>query len=315
MTETIKGTDVCAVVTKFDPPSGYDIADFTSRLVKLMMAGARFPGFWSGEMIPPTGAQETEWKLVQRFATVAEASAWKDSEIRRQLLSELSSGSESANIGVKEEITQVGNSEVLTSIVTDVRPGLEDEYFAWEARIQSAQAKFPGYRGLYLQPPTPGRPPQWATLLRFDAPASLESWFACDERKRLLAEAEKFVKTKHIRTVSTSFPGWFPVDEATGNPPPNWKTAMLVLLGLFPVVMLELRYLNPLLSGVTMPLKSFIDMVGSVAATTFVTMPVLISSFKWWLLPGRDHPHTTNARGTALMILLFILEIALFWNP
>jgi uncharacterized protein len=49
--------------------------------------------------------------------------------------------------------------------------------------------------------------------------------------------------------LATSFPGWVPINPMTGKGPPNWKTALLVILGLFPIVMLEMRFLSPILAS------------------------------------------------------------------
>ena len=67
----------------------------------------------------------------------------------------------------------------------------------------------------------------------------------------------------------------------TGKGPPNWKTAMLVLLGLFPVVMLELKFLSPKLSllGIHASLATFIGNSISVAVTSFFTMPWCVRWF------------------------------------
>jgi antibiotic biosynthesis monooxygenase (ABM) superfamily enzyme len=279
----------------------------------MMMAGAKFPGFWSGEIIPPDEAHEShDWKLVQRFSTADQAKAWQQSEPRNKLVTELSG---SGAIKLSDEIAHFDSTfgNVATAIVTDVKPGMEDEYFAWETKIQTVQAGFPGYRGAYLQPPPPGRTGQWATLLRFDKPETLEKWFASPARKELLAEANDIVLGTKFQSMSNSFPGWFPVDKETGKGPANWKTAMLVLLGLFPVVMLEIRFLTPFEAGWNGSLKSFINLVISVIITTWVTTPIFIKQSMWWLFPSKEDP-SADLKGTLIMVALFVAEILLMWN-
>ena len=65
----------------------------------------------------------------------------------------------------------------------------------------------------------------------------------------MVKESEDLVQGFHAQRVDTSFPGWVRNDPTTGKPPNMWKTACLVLLTLFPVVMLELRFLNPQLAS------------------------------------------------------------------
>ena len=46
---------------------------------------------------------------------------------------------------------------------------MADRYREWAARIQAAQAKYSGYRGMYLQPPAGGGDGHWTSILRYDS--------------------------------------------------------------------------------------------------------------------------------------------------
>lgn len=309
MAEAAQKLAVTALTTRVDASAVQDLGEFSGHIVQLMMTGAKFPGFWSGEIIPPGMAHDAEWKLIQRFSSPAEATAWQDSADRRKIIATLAAGTNGSTPRVSDEVVSNGDAEVATAIVTDVKPGMEEQYFAWEESIQKEQAKFPGYRGVYLQPPVQGREGQWSTLLRFATPAQLETWFASPKRNELLGEAKKFVTATHFKHVNSSFPGWFPVDETTGQPPPNWKTALLIVLGLFPVVMLEMKFLSPLLASLSLSLATFISLVGSVVATTWITTPLFIKWFSWWLFPKADAPKHTSWLGSGILCGLFALEV------
>ncbi len=310
MTETTTG-DVAALVTRLETTGESDTARLTTWLVKLLMAGAKFPGFLSGEILPPS-TQNKDWTLVQRFTNADQAKVLKQSDQHRQLVKEIS---DMKTVRPLSEITKdtppTGN--VGTAIVTDIKPGMEDQYFAWEESIQTAQARFPGYRGNYFQPPAPGSHRKWFGLVHFDTPQTLQKWFASDERKELVRQAEKLVTATQFKTLTSSFPGWFPTD-AGGKPPPNWKTALLVLLGLFPTVMLEIRFLTPLMITFNPSLRGFLNLVLSVAVTTWITVPIFIKAFKWWLLPKDEMREKLDIYGTAILVGLFIAEILVFWD-
>jgi hypothetical protein len=94
--------------------------------------------------------------------------------------------------------------------------------------------------------------------------------------------------------LATSFPGWVPVSSVTGEFPPDWKTAMLVLLGLYPTVLLELRFLKPHLSFLNPSLATFFGNIGSVAVTSFITMPLFVRWFGWWLFTDKK---SSKSRG------------------
>lgn len=311
MPEEVKTDTVVALVTKVENLNGSNTVNVANGLVQVMMESARFPGFWSGEIIPPEDTTHNVWKLVQRFDSAEGALAWRESPARKKLVASISSANSLMALHIQDELADhLPYAEVATAIATDVKPGMEDIYFAWEAKIQSAQAQFPGYRGSYLQPPAPGRPASWSTLLRFDKPESLERWFSSPERLQLVKEAEAIVAKTYFKSVANSFPGWFPVDKETGEGPPNWKTAMLVLLGLFPVVMLEMRFLSPLMVALNPAVAAFINLVISILITTWGTMPQFIKWFSWWLFPSKSSPESSNLKGTIIMACLFLAEIA-----
>ena len=154
----------------------------------------------------------------------------------------------------------------------------------------------------------------WTSIIRFDTAGELEKWMSSPERAAMLAESRAFIEHEQLTQLATSFPGWVPIDPATGKGPPNWKAAMLVLLGLFPIVMLLMKLLGSLLPplGITNPsLATFIGNVLSVSLTSFVTMPLFVRWFGWWLFPRND-PFAT-AKGVIILCALFGMEVLLLW--
>jgi uncharacterized protein len=107
-----------------------------------------------------------------------------------------------------------------------------------------------------------------------------------------------------------------PINPATGKGPPNWKTALLVTLGLFPIVMLEMRFLSPILAsmGLHSSLAIFIGNCISVAGTTFVTMPLFIRWFGWWLFTDKKTPAWITPAGVGLLTVLFAIEVGALWH-
>jgi antibiotic biosynthesis monooxygenase (ABM) superfamily enzyme len=192
---------------------------------------------------------------------------------------------------------------------------MEDSYREWSVRIQQMQAKYPGYRGMYLQPPEPGSGGHWTTMLRYDTHEHLEGWLNCTERREMLKESHAFIEDLVLMRLATSFPGWVPVNPSTGQGPPNWKAALLVLLGLYPIVMFEMHFTLPLFDwlGVAHPLATFISNFATVMITGYLTMPPFVRWFRWWLFVTEDSPPHANAKGLGILIALYLTEIALSW--
>ncbi|HKU81963.1 MAG TPA: antibiotic biosynthesis monooxygenase [Candidatus Tumulicola sp.] len=262
--------------------------DFKAWQARWQTALLRAPGAESVEEIPPNPDQ-AETVTVARFADLEALRVWRHSEANGTLIDE---GRAFADGGVLMQLTGKGALEYYVQhtatevIITRVKPGKGDEYRAFADRIQRVQQNFPGYIGSFVQPPHQHET-GWTTVLRFDTVKHLDGWLNSPERAALLKESDDLIEGFEAQRVDTSFPGWVPADPATGRPPNKWKTASLILLTLFPVVMLELRFLNPLLRSAGFPpaLTTFTGNLISVALTTWPLMPLAIPAFRAWLFP------------------------------
>jgi antibiotic biosynthesis monooxygenase (ABM) superfamily enzyme len=87
---------------------------------------------------------------------------------------------------------------------------------------------------------------------------------------------------------------------------------MVVLLTLFPVVMLELLYLSPLLQSLNLSVATFIGNLLSVAALTWALVPWANRAFGWWLRPTPSASLEVEAAGVALIIGLYALSVVVF---
>lgn len=289
-------------------------AEFTAWKAHHDLVIARFSGFVSSDMIPPPETNSTEWTIIQNFHSMEGLRVWQKSPERSAIISEGIPLFEGGNFG---EVVQPENegehpgTDVTEVIFSKITSGKEDAYREWAARMQAEQAKYPGYKGTFLQPPDE-RGGLWTTIIRFASATHLEAWMNAPERKEMLKESREFIEHEQLTRLATSFPGWVPIDPMTGKGPPNWKAAMLVLLGLFPIVMLEMKYLNLQQFGIHASLATFIGNAVSVALTSFITMPLFVRWFDWWLFPKED-PNAT-AKGVGIICALFALEVLALWK-
>jgi uncharacterized protein len=291
-------------------------AEFTAWKAHHDLVIGKFPGFISSDIIPPTRPDSNEWTIILNFQSNEDLVVWQKSKERAEIIAE---GVPIFAGGNFREVVQIGesedrpNSDVTEVIFSKIKPGNEDTYREWAARMQSAQARYPGYKGTFLQPPDE-KGGFWTTIMRFDSAAHLERWMNSPERKEMLTESKAFIEHEQLTRLATSFPGWFPTDPKTGKGPPNWKAGMLVLLGLFPIVMLESLFLSPRLARLNFSLALFIGNTISVALTTYVTMPLFVKALDWWLLPGPDAPKSVHWKGTLLIFTLYAISVAIFWS-
>ena len=87
---------------------------------------------------------------------------------------------------------------------------------------------------------------------------------------------------------------------------------MIVLLTLYPIVMLEQMFLNPLLQSMDMAEAIFIGNTLSVAATGFLLIPLALRAFEWWLLPRPNNSWEAEAAGIRLLVGLYALSVVVF---
>jgi antibiotic biosynthesis monooxygenase (ABM) superfamily enzyme len=272
-------------------------------------------GALSVELWPAAPPDQLETVVTARFPSIERLQQWRRGDAHRKLIDQVTPlvagglvfqlvGQAAVDYAVRHGVTMV--------MVTDIKPGKEAAYRAWADRIQKLQASFPGYIGSFVQPPEANQT-GWTTLLRFDSAAHLDNWLKSDARAAMVKESEDLVQDSHAQRVDTAFPGWVPTDPATGKPPNRWKTASLILLTLFPVVMLELRFLNPHLHGLNPAVGTFIGNVISVALTTWPLIPLAVWAFHPWLFPEKQ-PRWLVATMPLLLVLAYLIEIALLWN-
>lgn len=304
-----------ALITKLDVHAS-EVSSHLEWLARLMMQGVESSGALSAEIFAPLSFGASEWVLVQRFYTQEQCEAWLKSEEHRKLISELAPDLNSKKVTLSESTssTYANTGSVSVAVVTRVKEGQEQAYLAYEKQYQSAQALKPGYRGAYVQPPTQGTPGIWTTLIRFDSPITMDQWMASEERKKLVTDSSSLVTSTDFHTVTTSYPGWFPTKAAATQGPPNWKTAMLILLGLYPSVMLVIKYFLPLMHEYSPAVNNFIGNILTVAFTTWISMPLFIKIFNSWLFPDKSTPKWVSPVSVITILICFAIEVAFFWR-
>lgn len=282
---------------------------------------SKYPGFLGAEINPPTAVQP-EWVVVYRFDSIPHVMAWLNSATRQE---RLAAGQQFFDGPGTQQVLGGGsqNPDPLVTVAVSHRvdDADVDEFIAWQERLRLAESTFPGFRGTELFRPVPGVQEEWTALYRYDSAADLDRWLVSDERKRLLAEGEKFADF-HSRTIDNSFGSWFAFDDRHDTPAPSEvKTSIAVWVGLYPTVVL----LSLLLSPFKMPLwlNLLVGNLLSSFAMSFLTMPYYVNPLlKRWLRPPPNVPAARNnwrgigiaAAALAFWTVVFYLVTRVFWH-
>jgi len=289
--------------------------EFTEWKARYDQVIGTFSGFIGADIMSPVGPDRNDWTIILNFRDEASLKVWQQSSERAGIIATGIPLFEGGDFGEVVELSGGGQRpavDVTEVIFSKIKPGKEDQYREWAARMQAAQAECRGYKGTFLQPPGEAGG-FWTTIMRFDSAANLEVWMNSARRREMLSEAQDIIEHEQLTHLATAFPGWVPVDPMTGKGPPNWKAAMLVLLGLFPIVMLEMKYLNLTQFGIHASLGTFIGNSISVALTSFITMPWCVKWFGWWLFP-KGPAAAITAKGVGIICLLYAVEVAVLWK-
>lgn len=300
-----------AVATKLTMRPGME-EGFSKWQAAFTRVASGAPGFVSLEIIPAFPGS-AEWQLIQRFRSPEALARWMGDEARAALLSALMDLDGSGQrLHADEAAPDYHSMTTVTEVFTTVvKPGQEEVFRRWVERIQRVQTRFPGYMGTLVQGPVSPDVSYWTTLVRFEAPTFLEAWLESPERKAILAEGTPFVSRWENHRMNNAFSGWF-ANEQQQAPPPAWKQTCLVLLVLFPVVMLEIRFLSPHLGGLPVAMSTFIGNALSVSVVSWPLMAVAIFCLGWWLRPAARQRWRTELLGISTIVGLYALELLIF---
>jgi len=163
-----------------------------------------------------------------------------------------------------------------------------DRFMAWQREVAALAGAYPGYQATEVYPPTGGGD-EWVIIIHFDDETKLQAWLDAPERAAWLAKLPDEALGFRQHTMPTGFGTWVAGQTADGTPIPSWKSFLLVLLGLYPVVMLLTLVVSPRTVDLGTAFAMLLGNVISVAALQWAVMPALNRALAPWLQAhGRD---------------------------
>jgi antibiotic biosynthesis monooxygenase (ABM) superfamily enzyme len=296
-------------VTIFHPAA--DPEAFDSWLSGLRASARAAAGFSSSAM--SVHDAELDWAMAVTFSSEQLLHDWLDSSDRRSVLEDGQSQgfwSRTTDLILGDGIDDVPG---VSAFRHDVASGKETEFRAVQDRLAGASSKFPGYQGTVLLPPENGN--EWLSMLRFRAPEQLATWLRSPEREQALPGLRSSL-TKGFSAVSQTTPFATTVRVQNGRTlmTPNWKSAMLVLLVLYPTVMVLSRFFGPLLdrAGAEPWLALWVSQIVSVSALQWWLMPNVTRPFRKWLDPVDGAGSRISLIGAAIIVGGYALTLVAF---
>ncbi len=300
-------------VADFSHAGGQDA--FREWAGRLHGAARATPGFVS-DRLGVIDAAEFDWSLAVTFETVERLDAWLDSPERRDLLAE---GGRAGFHRLHPDLVVVDGHPSGTGIEVfrhAVLPGKEDEFVVAEKEMVRASRAFSGFEGVAVLPPVdPGG--EWLSVLRFRTDRQLAGWMESAERQRALPTLRSQLSRDFtVITRRTAYGSILRVEDGETLVTPNWKSAMLVLLVLYPTVMTLSRFLGPVLDGWGAEpwLSMWLSQIVSVGLMTFLFMPFVTGLFRRWLDPVQGSSLGITLIGVGIIVVVYLATLTLFAN-
>ena len=210
-----------------------------------------------------------------------------------------------------------------SSLVTEhiVPKGRDFAFRRWHTRLVEITKHYDGFLRCDLCPPLRCKDPvvKWYYIIHFDSPEHLDQWMESSDRKQLLESGQEIFSAYRFKSFTTGLEGWFSMQsgssENQGLGPPRWKQILSVVLGLYPVVMIQAILFSVLRIMQSWSLASSMiinNLITSLILSLFV-MPFVSQRLKFWLQPAYlPISRKTNLIGTVIVFTSLGLMVLVF---
>jgi uncharacterized protein len=163
----------------------------------------------------------------------------------------------------------------------------------WHHGLVNTAQEFQGFIRADRHRPLPcqGGLLKWYAVVHFKQPEDLNRWLLSPQRDALLKAGRGIFKSYKFKSFETGLEGWFSHqsgNELTGLGPPAWKQILSVVLGLYPVIMIQDFLLERvgLLESWEPASAMLVKNLITTCILTLVVMPLILRVLDFWLQPA-----------------------------
>ena len=256
-----------------------------------------------------------DWGIAVSFSDPESLHAWLDGPARKRVLR---AAAERGILVAAADlvITPDGVPPGIGVFRHTVAYGRELDFVSAEARLAETSAGFSGFEGCCAFLAAPGGADRESmAVLRFRTEPQLSAWLRSPERDEALSGLRLSLSREFsLVSSTTAFGTTVRTENGRTAITPRWKTAMLILLVLYPTVMLLSRFLGPVIDrlGAEPWLAMWVSQVVSVATLQWALMPWAGRWFRRWLDPVDGAGARTSALGAAAVIAGYAVTLTVF---
>lgn len=254
-----------------------------------------------------------DWAIAVSFESENSLHEWLDGTTWKALVRR---GADRGLLPLCADLVIVGGAVLPTGVgivASKVSDGMEDDFQAAHGRLTMAASKFSGYEGTAVF--APGASGEWMSLIRFRTESQLSAWLRSPERKEVLPRVRSSL-TRDFSVFAQTTPLGTTVRRVNGRTAmtPSWKTAMLLLMVLYPMGMLQSRFVAPVIGklGVKPWLSVWLGQMVSVALMQWWLMPTVSSRCRRWLDPVDGGGLRISLRGAAVALIVYAASLTVF---
>ncbi|TSD98045.1 antibiotic biosynthesis monooxygenase [Skermania sp. ID1734] len=261
-----------------------------------------------------TGEAMLDWGFATTFATEDQLHDWLDSPAWKRLVT---MGETRGYLRKTTDLVVVDGGLPPAGVGVfrhRVSSGKEAEFLAAQHELIELTTGFAGFEGTGVFPPETGG--EWLSVLRFRTGHQLLNWLRSRERAAALPGlrrnlVEDFAEVTHT---TTPFGSTVRTENGATKVTPRWKTAMIVLLVLYPTVLTLSRFLGPVMDGAGIPqwLALWLSQICSVAVMTWFLMPLVSGWFGRWLDPIEGAGVKASVLGAGVVLVVYGACLLLF---
>ncbi|MGD1860257.1 MAG: hypothetical protein ACFB0E_09835 [Leptolyngbyaceae cyanobacterium] len=189
----------------------------------------------------------------------------------------------------------------------------------WHRKLTQSARGYKGYIRTDLCSPVHGsQQMKWYSIVHFDTPEHLNQWLKSRDRESMIDSGSQVFSSYRFMSFATGLEGWFSRQrgsEQFGLGPPAWKQNLSVVLGLYPVVMIQSLIFGALgiLQGWSLPSAMIINNLITSSILTWAVMPLVTKVMGFWLYPAsQPASNKVDWLGTAALAGALLLMVALF---
>jgi antibiotic biosynthesis monooxygenase (ABM) superfamily enzyme len=188
----------------------------------------------------------------------------------------------------------------------------------WHAKLTWSARQCVGFVRADLCSPVKGKDLKWYSIIHFDTPEHLNLWLKSEAREKLLQSGQTIFASYQFKSFSTGLEGWFSSktkSEQFGLGPPAWKQNIAVVLGLYPIVMLQSMLFHSLgiMESWSPASSMLVNNLITSSILTWGVMPLVTRSLTFWLQPSNQPiPAENNTLGVAVVVLSLIAMLIAF---